>query len=294
MDQPIALVLSGGGVRGIASFGVLQALKEHNIPIDIIAGTSAGAIVSSAFAWKQNVQETQELLQPLFKIGFNNFPLSSLAYPLVSITNGRLLTETLQDIFADLNAEDLWLPNFSIACNLSMGIELEQRTGNLATNIRCSTSLPLIYPPVVVEDEFYVDGGLLNNLPVDKMREITGKNSFIFAVNVSSTTSNQTVYNLPSITAFTKNLLTHTKLANQGIKLPSLIETFLNALMVGSAAKTCKNAQLADLLIQPNLDQFPILGLQPNEVDQLIRIGYLTAKEALNTLSEAQWKQLIL
>ncbi|KTC67969.1 patatin-like phospholipase [Legionella birminghamensis] len=281
IGKPVALVLSGGGAKGWAALGTLKALSEANIDIDAIAGTSAGSLVAAAYALYQDFNIVHQKLLPLTKLGQKSVSFLNLSYPLVSITNGKEFTETIYQIFDNLYAEDLWLPFFSMACNLNTGKEVRDATGLLKDNLRCSCSLPLVFPPMVKNGQLYVDGGLLNNLPVDQMRSLIGKQSYIIAVNQSETAVDHHIYNFPAIVSFKMGILRRIGLKYREWVYPPLLETFLKSLLVGSVAKTAANSKAANLLIEPPMNHLPFLNLKQDKIKQVIDIGYETTKSAL-------------
>lgn len=276
------VVCSGGGSKSWATLGVIQALQEANFPIDAIGGTSSGSLVSSVYALTQNFEDTYEILKLLFPVGYNDVSWKNYSFPLVSITNGKLLTQTLKDIFQQLYTEDLWLPNFSISCNLNTREEVVQNSGLVSENLRASCSLPLIYPPVTKNGQLYLDGGLLNNFPINHMRELLGKRGFIVGINLSPIRPDPTYYSVPPVVPFSMGLLARLKLAHSDIKHPPLLSTFINALLLGSTPRVSKNILDTNLLIEPDLDQYPMLGIPPHKINELIEIGYKTCCERLN------------
>lgn len=267
-----ALVLGGGGARGWASLGVVKALIEKEISVDTVCGASSGSFLSSAYAHTLDMDESHKMIQPLINM-MGVFKLKQLSYPIISINNGSVFTKTLKSVFEPLKVEDLWLFNFSIASNLSTYQEEVQRRGPLWEAVRCSGSLPIIFPPLVRDGELIIDGGLLNNLPVDQMQYIIGPSNFIIAVNLSDFSAGQK-YDFPPVVGFwdaIKNLLGLTK---QPYSYPPFIESILKSLMLGSSYRVLDNARKANLLIDFNLSDVPLTNYPPEKVDILIERGY--------------------
>lgn len=180
-DKTISLVLSGGGARGLAHIGVFKALEELNIPVDNIAGTSMGAIIAALFAMGNNSQESTEIIK-------NYLPKSSkidLTFPYIAISSGKRASMGLQYIFGEnTRIEDLWINFFCVSTDLiSQNLFIHQQ-GQVWKALRSSMSLPFIYPPVSYEDHLLLDGGVLNNLPVDVMRKLAPL-SQIIAANIN-------------------------------------------------------------------------------------------------------------
>lgn len=161
----IGLVLSGGGIRGIAHLGVLQALTEAGIKFDKISGTSAGSIVGSLFS--QGL-EPYEILQiflrtRLFKFlrpAFGNTGLLSL-----DLSRSLFLKYLPHDSF-----EGLKIPMVITATDFSAGKLVYFSSGKLVQAILASSSIPGIFKPVMIGEKMYVDGGLLNNFPIEPLK----------------------------------------------------------------------------------------------------------------------------
>ncbi|QDP71886.1 cyclic nucleotide-binding domain-containing protein [Legionella israelensis] len=284
LDKPNAMVLSGGGAKGWAAVGAIKALQESGIPIDAIAGTSAGSIFSSAFALCQDYKAAYQMIKPIAKIGYKMFAPKHWSYPLISVTSAKHVTHTLQEVFGDLQVEDLWLPNFSVAVNLNTGKEVFQSRGAVWEAVRCSTSIPLVYPPFTKEGEMIADGGLLNNLPVDKMREFTSHGSFVFALNLKPFTSSGH-YDFPPIITFINGLMRRCNLIKPPYHYPSLVDIFLKSLMIGSLSRTIDNAKASDVLISPEMEEIPWLNLPPDKIELLIDMGYTATMKEIKNLS---------
>ena len=179
VDRAVALVLAGGGARGFAHLGVIRALSEAGIPVDAIGGTSFGALAATGPARGFEIEHMMEELRFAFS---NERPLDDYTLPIVSLVRGDKLDQLLRK-YLDMDIEDLWIPYFAVSSNLSENrIEVHDR-GTLWSAVRASVSLPGILPPLLHNGSLLIDGGVLNNLPVDVMRDkIRGR---IIAVDLS-------------------------------------------------------------------------------------------------------------
>lgn len=282
IGRPNGLVLSGGGTKCYAALGAVKAFEELGIPIDAVGGTSAGSILAALIANYKSFDDIFEAGKPTIEIGSHSLKMKNLTFPLVSVANGQVLTDTLQEVYGDMQIEDTRLPFYAIGCDLNQGKELRFKRGPLWEAIRCSTSLPLIYPPYIKDGHLIIDGGLLNNLPIDVMIDLIGSEAFITAFNLSVTVHDEK-YKFTPIMGFFDSMLTRLKLRHKDYNYPPLIEMFLNSLMLGSSLRANENSLKANLLIQPDLSEFPILGLGPDKIEELIEIGY---QETMQDLSE--------
>lgn len=179
--RAVGLVLGAGGARGLAHIGAIRAIQELGIPIDLIGGTSCGAMVAGAMAKELDCDRVFAIARErLVESG----SLLDLTLPLVSLVSGRKMTKGLQRVFEDVLIEDLWLNYFCVSTNLSRASAMVHRVGPLWKAIRASISLPGILPPVLQDRDLLVDGGLMNKLPVDVMRGLCNGGRVI-AVSVS-------------------------------------------------------------------------------------------------------------
>ena len=284
----VGVVLGGGGLRSWAHLGALRAMVELNIPIDTICGTSAGSIVAAHFVMTQSVDDPSDL-RKLSAIARKVTSISNLTWPAISIFNGKQYTKTLQKIFGKVQAENLWIPCFFISTNLSKNKEMVYQTGPLWKIIRSSTSIPLIIPPVINSGDICLDGGLMNNLPVDIMKKRIFK-STVIAVELTQLKEDDTKYNFPPILPLWQTMLAKAGILHKNYDFPQLIETFLKALIVGSSLKQRNNANHADILISPDLSNYGLLDVSREDEDKLIEIGY---KEAMKVLKNINKKKTI-
>jgi len=211
----VALVLSGGGARGIASIGVLQSLEEHHIPIDLVVGTSMGSIVGGLFStgytpwdlktlvdttiWQQVISYSDESSRrDLFLDQKNREERSFLAVrfrgfePVIpsAFSTGQRLTNmlnllALQGLYhPDPSFDDLEVPFRAVSTDLVSGKQIVIGSGNLAEAMRASMTVPLVFTPVTRDSMELVDGGLIANIPVDVARKLGA--DIVIAVDVTS------------------------------------------------------------------------------------------------------------
>ncbi|TYP98971.1 NTE family protein [Tenacibaculum adriaticum] len=176
-DKNIGIVLSGGGARAAAHIGVLQALNENNVYPSRISGTSAGALIGALYCAGYTPLEILELAKSksflkIFRIGFNNRGLTEMT---------RLKDFLNKHITNDFN--ELKIPLYISVTNLNLGNFEIKSSGNLIEYISATCAVPLLFRPIKIEDHLYVDGGLLNNLPVEPLINTCDK---IIGVSVNS------------------------------------------------------------------------------------------------------------
>lgn len=173
-----ALVLGGGGGRGFAHIGVLRALEELDIPIDIVGGASIGGIIGSviADAWQAD--------RIVDWAGMHFSKALDYTIPVVSLIKGRRIARSAESTFGDRELEDLWHTFFCVSTNLSAARIHLHRTGSIAAALRATSAIPGVMPPVPFGQDLLVDGGVLNNLPIDVARKLT-PHGHVIAVDVA-------------------------------------------------------------------------------------------------------------
>lgn len=174
------LVLGGGGARGFAHLGVIRALEEAGIPIDIVGGTSFGALVAAA--WARGMGD-EERVSTFIRNGRRLLVTPTL--PVVALSSGHRLDRLLESDLGETPIEDLPRGFFCVSASLNRAEIVIHDHGPLWSGVRASVSLPGVFPPVYEEGDLLVDGGTLDNEPVDVMRERIG-HGYLIAVSVST------------------------------------------------------------------------------------------------------------
>jgi predicted acylesterase/phospholipase RssA/CRP-like cAMP-binding protein len=163
----VGLVFAGGGARAVVGLGVMRALREAGVPIDAVAGTSAGALLAGLIAMGH---EYPEIIEQFRRANTR----VDYTLPLHALTSGRNWSEALRGVLGDARIEDQPIGFFSTSVNLTDPRLVIHDRGSLLHAVRASSALPGVLPPVWDEGDILVDGGLVNNLPVDIMRERPG------------------------------------------------------------------------------------------------------------------------
>ncbi|HEY6578215.1 MAG TPA: patatin-like phospholipase family protein [Rhizomicrobium sp.] len=164
--RAVGLVLAGGGARGYAHIGVIKALIEAGVPFDHLGGTSMGAVVAAGLAAEWDLEELTARMRDAF-VARN--PLSDFTLPLIALLRGKQVSERLREHFGERRIEELPKPFFCVSSDLTTGRIHVHRSGLLWRALRASVALPGILPPVTHRGHLLVDGGVMNNLPVDVM-----------------------------------------------------------------------------------------------------------------------------
>jgi predicted acylesterase/phospholipase RssA/CRP-like cAMP-binding protein len=162
-----AFVLGGGGGRGFAHIGVLRALTELGIPVDLVGGTSIGGIIGAVIADRMDADELIEWASGHFARSMD------YTIPVVSLVKGASIARSARETFGDRHIEDLWLTYYAMSTDLTASRSHVHRGGPIALAIRATSAIPGVMPPVPFGDHLLIDGGVLNNLPIDVARELT-------------------------------------------------------------------------------------------------------------------------
>jgi NTE family protein len=284
--QKVALVLSGGGAKGLAHVGVLKALEENNIPIDYIVGTSMGGIVGALYAAGYSPAEIEYLVhteafqawatgKPEQNYTYNfaspdpNPALLKLHVGLDSAFQAKLTSNLVNDASlnfalaqllsqpaarAGYDFDKLMVPYRCVAADIFTQQQVILRKGQLADAVRATLTVPLFYKPIRIENRLLFDGGLYNNFPVDVARN-DFKPDIIIGVNVSSKTYSEYPYDRDDF---------------------DLAYTLLYAMMSNSDSTSLSER---DIYLQPDLGNLTSLDFK--NVEDFFVAGYAEANQKM-------------
>jgi len=273
----VTLILGGGGARGFAHIGAIRALREARIPIDMIGGTSLGAIIAGGVAkgW-----DDRKMLDEYKSAFVDVNPANDYSPPIFSLIHGEKMSSGLRKHFGETHIEDCWIPFFSVACNLSTAHEHIHKKGPLWQALRASASLPGVFPPVIENSELLVDGGVVNNLPVNVISKTA--RGVIIAVDVSSSESfkyHQSEF--PGMLQYFKNKIFSS--ANMH-DLPTIPRVIMESTMAGSRRETESAISQADLYLDPPTGKFDMLDW--NMMFDICEVGYAFSTQPINTWAQ--------
>jgi NTE family protein len=177
----IALVLSGGGARGIAHIGVIEELQKRGYEITSIAGTSMGALVGGMYA-AGKLEEYKEWMCSLDKMKV--FSLVDFTFSADGIVKGDKVLNAIREFVPDTNIEDLKIAYSATAADIENHKEIVYRSGSLYEAIRASIAIPMVITPVIKDNAIIVDGGVVNNLPISNVKRY--KDDLLVAVYVNA------------------------------------------------------------------------------------------------------------
>lgn len=181
--KKIGLALGGGAAKGLAHIGVIKALENAGINIDFIAGTSMGALVGGYYAATKDINGLETILSDIKKGDI--FSLRDIIKKRDgSLFKGEPIAERLRKELGDMKIENCQIPFTAVTTNIKNGDEVRLNGGNLVDAIKASIAIPLIFNPVEIDGKVLMDGGLVNPVPADVVKEMGAE--YVIAVDVSS------------------------------------------------------------------------------------------------------------
>jgi predicted acylesterase/phospholipase RssA/CRP-like cAMP-binding protein len=279
-NRAIGLVLSGGGACAFVHVGVFRALEEAGLEIDLVGGTSMGALLGAAYLMDWDYGHLHALAQTL------NAPKHVLdrTLPFVSLMASAKVTTLYRELFGNVQIEDLRRPFFCVSTNLTRAKPMIHRQGAVWEAVRASTALPGVFSPLLYNGDVLVDGGVMNNFPIDLMREQCGGGTVI-AVDASPPLEKFTHYQFgPSISGW-HVLLRRLNPFVPNLRVPSIYDILIRTMGINTVYRQPLTQHLADVLIQPPVGQFRPLDF--TAYDTIAELGYQTAKEPIRALKAA-------
>lgn len=260
----LGLVLAGGGARGFAHLGAIRALREAGLPIDAVGGASFGALAATGVARGQS--DAESLAEHHLALTCED-PLGDYTLPVTSLVRGEHLERMLQR-HLPMDIEDLWLPFFAVSSDLTASRLHVHDCGPLWRAIRASVSLPAILPPSVENGHLLVDGGILNNLPVDIMRErVHGP---IVAVDLAvDSIQGKRPARVPGGIAYLGRRMFRNDAREEA---PTLSRVILQVTTLAGRKEAQGARRLADLYLAPPLQQYDFLDWR--KMREIAATGY--------------------
>jgi NTE family protein len=271
--KAVGVVLSGGGAKALAHIGILKALREASIPVDLVGGTSMGAILAAGVAADWDFESYLRNYRQAFARGNPMGRVSLL--PLVSLCSGARMDRLLADRFGGADIEDLWIPFYCASSNLTTGSIAVHDRGALWKALRASASLPGVFPPVVYGNHLHVDGGTLDNLPVATAREIGA------GVVIACDLDLDKQYHLGFRTFPSNWELFKDRYITGGkrFRVPDLPSVVFQATLLGSHDRHRKALAEADISFRPKVRKIGFL--EWGAFGRAVETGYLHATERL-------------
>lgn len=270
----VGLALGGGFARGLAHLGVFRALAERGIAVDAVGGASMGAMVGGQWAcgWDaaRIVGETCAGLADSF---------DDMTLPFLAFKRGGKYSRLVRGFFGDTRIEDLWVPYYCVSANLNRAELAIHTRGSLADAVLASTRAPGIFPPVVMAGELHVDGGLINNVPVDVMRDFAGDGTVI-GVDVSPPHELNAVSDYgDDVSGWDAFWSRFHPTRERRVYRPSILLVLMRVIEFGGISYRRAKADMADVYVSPD-----VLRFKRNEFQSAAAIaeaGYVASRDVL-------------
>jgi len=292
----VGLALGGGGARGLAHIGVLKVLERENIPIDLITGTSMGAIIGGVYALKKDISAIEKIAEKYSKISEFNIDFSfsekerkdkpfflkkmsdflkkgyilNLELRRKYIDEGEGIKKIIKDLVGDKAFTDTKIPFAVVAADLVKGEKVILNQGKLFDALLASSSIPGMFPPVILDKKILVDGGIVDVVPIQAAQSL-GAN-FVIGVNVGQTIKKR-------------------------VEFDNAVEIFFRSDSITSAELRKLQLSFADVVITPKIGRFHWSDFSKPE--QCIREGEIAAqniilelKKKLKKAKPIWWKKL--
>ncbi|MDL2283040.1 patatin-like phospholipase family protein [Odoribacter sp. OttesenSCG-928-G04] len=249
----LGLALSGGGTRGFAHLGAIQAMYEYGLKPDVVSGTSAGSIVGAMIC---SGKEPHECLE--FFLKKKLFDFTRLTISKKGLLSFDQFAVRLQKFLKVSSFEELQIPLIITATDIDHAQSVHFSSGELIQRILASCSIPVVFVPTTIDGIQYVDGGLFMNLPVRPIRKLCEK---VIAIEINS--------------------------FENSLKIENMLHVAERSFHLGLASNTAIDRKMADLLIAPeNMLHYSMLDLKAAE--KIFNLGYEAAKERLKDFSLQQ------
>ncbi|MEN3316496.1 MAG: hypothetical protein V7605_2730 [Acidimicrobiaceae bacterium] len=273
----LGVVMSGGGARGMAHIGVLDVLLEAGIDVDRIGGCSMGSLIGAMFAMGRSAGEVEEQCRQELA---TKKPFGDYTVPRASFLRGKRAQDMLVRMLGHGHIEEMGRSFFAVSCDLNDAHCVVHRRGPAWEAVGISASIPGLLPPVAREGRMLVDGGLLNNMPVDVMALESGP---VVAIDVMAEgwRPKTVAWERRPTPGGVRGMVGH--LAGRGPeRVPALSETLVRTSVIGSWRLTQENRRRADLVVTPSVGHVGLLEFR--RIDELVEAGRAAAREALPAL----------
>ena len=226
----VALVLGGGAARGFAHIGVIRALEQEKIPIDLVVGTSVGSLIGALYAHDRNSFELEWTAFALEKDDIFDYGLLN-AFTGMGVAKGEKLEAFINNKVPVANIEGLKIPFAAVATDLNRGSRVVLDTGPVGRAVRASSAIPGVFQPVEHQGKLLVDGGLIDNVPVSVARDKGA--DIVIAVDIGKQVSN--------------------------FNIADIIDVMLQSITIMNAENAKIRKREADILIAPTIGDVGML-----------------------------------
>jgi NTE family protein len=238
--KKIGIALGGGAARGIAHIGVLEILEKEGIPIDMVAGTSAGAVIGALYCSGMSPLRLKEVVADYdWK---KRSHMVDISIPGTGFISGEKLMNEMRELMGgDLTFNELKKPFACVACDLETGEEVVMNTGSVIEAVRASIAIPIVFQAVKRNGRYLIDGGMVNQVPVNVARAMGA--DYVIAVNVTPVRIHEL-----------KNKLGEKEYKGEENKPhPNLVNVVLNVIEIANSLRIETSLVGADIIVEPRM-----------------------------------------
>lgn len=264
----VGVVFGGGGARGFAHLGACRALTELGVPIDAVAGASIGAVIAALVAIDVPEGEREQMTADAFH------KLLDYTVPIVALLRSQRITANIEEHLGSWQIENTWVPYLCVTTNLTTAGLRVHRSGSLSAAVRASVAIPGVLPPVTIDGDLLVDGGLLDNLPVDHLAD-DDRISTVIALDLEPPDAPETRSDFHPDVSGLRALRTRFDPREQNY--PTLGSTIIRSLLVAAARRR------AEVIDSGNIDLYLLLEVEGvglldfEKVPEVARLGHAAA-----------------
>lgn len=269
--RKVGLALGSGSGRGLAHIGVLEVLEKENIPVDMICGTSIGAMVGASFASGKTAGEIKETVLSLD--WWKRAQLLDLALPKTGFLSGRKIKSFLEETIGDLDFADLKMPFACVAADIMSGEEVVLSEGPVTEAVMASISIPVLFKVVKRQGRYLVDGGIVNPVPVSVLKSMGA--DFIIAVNVLFQPINR-VHNV--------SMEELTQKEPEETKEPNIFNIMMHLVNIASHRLVENSLEGSDVVIEPEVSGIGFSDFR--HASETIRQGKLAARHSIQDIKK--------
>jgi NTE family protein len=258
----VGIALGGGFARGLAHVGVLEVFEREGIPMDMIAGTSIGALVGALYAREHDAGLIKKQAMQMDLMGITS--LVDISLRKSGFITGRRVTNLLRRLIGDVQFKDLDIPLACVATDIITGDEVVLSEGSVVEAVRASISIPVVFTVIKKQNRFLVDGGLVNPVPVSVVKQMGA--DFVIAVDVTPDKAERADY-----------LATPAK--NAAVREPGMLQVIIQSIYISSYLSAHSATKGADIVVHPNVAR--IAPAEFHRAAESILEGELTAEDSV-------------
>jgi NTE family protein len=261
----VGIAMGSGAAYGYALVGVLKVFEREGIPIDLVAGTSMGALLGSFYCAGKSPQEIQDISKTITKHWLRQNMFGDLTFPHGGFLAGQTLSAFLRSVIGNVEFNQLPLPFAAVATDIRTGQEVVLKEGRVADAVRASTSLPIIFRPFLHKGHYLVDGGLVNPVPTSVVANMGA--DVLISVNLTAK---------PSLR---RGLARQKQIFPLAPRSPGMSEVFFKMLYTMQYEIAQARTEIANVVIAPDMRDF--LWTEFHRSEEILKVGEAATEEAV-------------